>query len=234
MFNLTFVDIIDYLGTFAFAISGLRLASEKQFDLCGAFIVGLATAVGGGTIRDVMIGVSPFWMHQWIYLFIVLLAVLAFLFLHKFISEIAQTIFLFDTIGLGLFTIVGFQKTFDAGFPFYTCIIMGMCTGAAGGVIRDILINEVPLIFRRDIYAIACLVGGLFYTYALKYGAPIIIAQSGCALMVILIRLFAVRYHWQLPLLHAYRLNRFNAQKMHTGPRLGKYFDNLGTSRKHH
>ena len=162
MFNLTFVDIIDYLGTFAFAISGLRLASEKQFDLFGAFIVGLATAVGGGTIRDVMIGVSPFWMNQWIYLFIVLLAVLAFLFLHKFISEIAQTIFLFDTIGLGLFTIVGFQKTFDAGFPFYTCIIMGMCTGAAGGVIRDILINEVPLIFRRDIYAIACLVGGLF------------------------------------------------------------------------
>lgn len=152
MFNLTFVDLIDYLGTFAFAISGLRLASEKQFDLFGAFIVGLATAVGGGTMRDVMIGVSPFWMTQWIYLFIVMVAVLGFLFLHKFISEIAQTIFLFDTIGLGLFTIVGIQKTYDAGFPLYACIIMGVCTGAAGGVIRDILINEVPLPTTRFAY----------------------------------------------------------------------------------
>ncbi len=234
MFNVSFVDIIDYLGTFAFAISGLRLASEKQFDLFGAFIVGLATAVGGGTMRDVMIGVSPFWMTQWIYLFIVLLAVLAFLFLHKTISQIAQTIFLFDTIGLGLFTIVGFQKTYDAGFPFYTCIIMGMCTGAAGGVLRDILINEVPLIFRRDIYALACFVGGLFYTAAILYGAPTIIAQSGCALVVILIRLVAVKYHWQLPLLHAYRFNRFNAQKMHLGPKRNRMDDYMGSSRKHH
>lgn len=234
MLHVSFVDIIDYLGTFAFAISGLRLASEKQFDIFGAFIVGLATAVGGGTMRDVMIGVSPFWMTQWIYLFIVLMAVLAFLFLHKFISRIAQTIFLFDTIGLGLFTIVGFQKTYDAGFPFYACIIMGMCTGAAGGVIRDILINEVPLIFRRDIYAIACLVGGVFYSVAITYGAPTVIAQSGCALVVILMRLFAVKYHWQLPLLHAYRFNRFNTDKMHTGPRRNRFFDNLANSRKHH
>ena len=213
MLTLSFVDVIDYLGTFAFAISGLRLASEKQFDLFGAFIVGLATAVGGGTMRDVMIGVSPFWMTQWIYLAIVLLAVLAFLFLHKFISEIAQTIFLFDTIGLGLFTIVGFQKTLEAGFPYYACILMGMCTGAAGGVICDILINEVPLIFRRDIYAMACLLGGLFYALAVRHGAPTIFAQSGCALLVIVIRLFAVRYHWQLPLLHAYRFGRFGQTK---------------------
>ena len=158
MFNLTFVDIIDYLGTFAFAISGLRLASEKQFDLFGAFIVGLATAVGGGTMRDVMIGVSPFWMTQWIYLFIVMLAVLAFLFLHKFISEIAQTIFLFDTIGLGLFTIVGIQKTYDAGFPLYACIIMGVCTGAAGGVIRDIPWSKTFVVksveYQRDVVPI--------------------------------------------------------------------------------
>lgn len=209
MFSLSFVDAIDYLGTFAFAISGLRLASEKQFDLFGAFIVGMATAVGGGTLRDLMIGVSPFWMTQWIYLFIVLLAVLAFLFLHREISRISHTIFLFDTIGLGLFTVVGFQKTLDAGFPLYACNIMGMCTGAAGGVIRDILINEVPLIFRRDIYALACMVGGLFYTIAVYYQMPLVVTQIGCAISVILIRLFAVRYHWQLPLLHEYRLPKF-------------------------
>lgn len=202
---MTFVDFIDYTGTFAFAISGLRLASAKQFDLFGAFIVGMATAVGGGTLRDVMLGISPFWMTQWIYLAIVLLAVLAFLFLHPLIERIANTIFLFDTIGLGLFTIVGFQKTLDAGFPFWACNIMGMCTGAAGGVIRDILINEVPLIFRRDIYALACMVGGLIYTNCIILGAPLIVTQIACAATVIIIRLCAVRYHWQLPLLHGYR-----------------------------
>lgn len=204
--DLSFVDAIDYLGTFAFAISGFRMASDKQFDVFGAFIVGAATAVGGGTIRDVLIGVSPFWMTQWSYLFIVLLALLAFLFLHKSISRISRTIFLFDTIGLGLFTIVGFQKTLEAGFPYWTCNIMGMCTGAAGGVIRDILINEVPLIFRRDIYALACMVGGLFYTNAVLLGASPIVAQVGCALAVIIIRLLAVYYHWQLPLLKEYRI----------------------------
>ena len=188
--NITFVDLVDYTGTFAFAISGLRLASAKQFDLFGAFIVGMATAVGGG---------------KWISLAIVGVALLAFLFLHKFIEKISNTIFLFDTIGLGLFTIVGFQKTLDAGFSFWAANIMGMCTGAAGGVIRDILINEVPLIFRRDIYALACMVGGIFYTVAIMLGAPTIVSQLGCGISVMLIRFLAVRYHWQLPLLDTYR-----------------------------
>lgn len=220
-FDITFVDAIDYLGTFAFAISGLRLASEKQFDLFGAFIVGMATAVGGGTMRDVILGLSPFWMTQWIYLVIVLLAVLAFLFLHKFISRISQTIFLFDTIGLGLFTVVGFQKTLDAGFPLYACNLMGMCTGAAGGVIRDILINEVPLIFRRDIYALACFVGGLLYSLAVVHQFSPITAQIGCALAVIVMRLLAVRYHWQLPLLHEYRIPKLNNRSFKSGSRTG-------------
>lgn len=205
---MTFVDLIDYTGTFAFAISGLRMASAKQFDLFGAFIVGMATAVGGGTLRDIMIGNSPFWMTQWIYIAIVLFAVLMFIFMHRIIDRISNTIFLFDAIGLGLFTVVGFQKTLDAGFPYWAANIMGMCTGAAGGVIRDILINEVPLIFRRDIYAIACMVGGLFYTNAVIMGMEPIVAQIGCATVVIAIRLLAVRYHWQLPLLRAYRIRR--------------------------
>lgn len=206
--DLTFVDVIDYAGTFAFAISGLRMASAKQFDLFGAFIVGMATAVGGGTLRDIMIGNSPFWMTQWIYIVIVLFAVMMFLFMHRIIERISNTIFLFDAIGLGLFTVVGFQKTLDAGFPFWAANIMGMCTGAAGGVVRDILINEVPLIFRRDIYAIACMVGGLFYTNALMLSCEPVVAQIGCAIVVIAIRLLAVKYHWQLPLLKAYRFNR--------------------------
>lgn len=197
---MSLVEIIDYLGTFAFAISGIRLASQKQFDWFGAFIVGMVTAVGGGTLRDLFLGISPFWMTQWIYFAITLLALALFCCLHKYINRVAGTIFLFDTIGLALFTVVGFQKTFDAGFPLYTAILMGMMTGAAGGVLRDILINEEPLIFRRDIYAIACLAGGLFYTLGVLFHLPDTVSQLGCAAVVITIRGLAVRYHWQLPI----------------------------------
>lgn len=201
MFGFTFVDIIDFIGTFAFAISGIRLASEKNFDLFGAFIVGMATACGGGTLRDIMLGVNPFWMTQWVYLAITALAIVVYIPFHSFIHRISRTMFTFDTIGLALFTVVGFQKTIDAGFPYWTANIMGMMTGAAGGVIRDILINEVPLIFRRDIYALACAAGGLLFTWAMLIGLPNITAQMGCAVAVIIIRICAVRYHWQLPIL---------------------------------
>lgn len=197
---MTLVEIIDYLGTFAFAISGIRLASQKQFDWFGAFIVGMVTAVGGGTLRDLSLGLSPFWMTQWIYFAITMLALLLFVMFHKYINRVAGTIFLFDTIGLALFTVVGFKKTLDAGFPLYTAILMGMMTGAAGGVLRDILINEEPLIFRRDIYALACLSGGIFYTLGELLSFPDVISQLGCAAVVIIIRILAVKFHWQLPI----------------------------------
>lgn len=200
--SLSFVDVIDYLGTFAFVISGVRMASAKQFDLFGAFIVGMVTAVGGGTLRDLMLGQNPFWMTRWTYFLITGIALVLFIFFHRFINYISRTIFLFDTIGLALFTVVGFQKTIDAGFPLWTANIMAIFTGAAGGVLRDILINEVPLIFRRDIYAMACLAGGLFYTGALCLGLPDMISQLGCASVVIVIRVASVRWRWQLPLLH--------------------------------
>ena len=201
--EFTFVTLIDYIGTFAFAISGIRLASEKNFDLFGAFIVGMATACGGGTVRDIILGQSPFWMTQWIYLVVTGVALVVYMPFHKFIHRISRTMFTFDTIGLALFTVVGFQKTLDAGFSFWAANIMGMMTGAAGGVIRDILINEVPLIFRRDIYALACAAGGLVYTNAIIFGIPTITAQIACALVVIIIRICAVHYHWQLPILRA-------------------------------
>lgn len=201
MTELNFVNFIDFIGTFAFAISGIRLASEKNFDLFGAFIVGMATACGGGTIRDIMLGVCPFWMNDWTYLGITGFALLLYMFFHSFINKIASTMFLFDTIGLALFTVVGFQKTIDAGFTYWVASLMGMMTGAAGGVIRDIFINEVPLIFRRDIYALACALGGVVLTIASILGLPEIISNISCAVVVIIVRICAVRYHWQLPLL---------------------------------
>lgn len=199
--GISLVDFIDYLGTFAFAISGIRLASQKHFDLFGAFVVGLVTAVGGGTCRDLMLGMTPFWLTQWIYLVITGFALVLFFWLHKYINKVAGTIFLFDTIGLALFTVVGFQKTHDAGFAYWAAIMMGMVTGAVGGVIRDMLINDVPLIFRRDIYALACIAGGLFYTACMYAGASEVVGQLGCAITVVIIRILAVRFHWQLPIM---------------------------------
>lgn len=196
-----FVDILDYLGTFAFAISGIRLASKKNFDLFGAFIVGWATACGGGTMRDIFLGVSPFWMTRWSYLVVIALALVCYIFWHKRINKLSGTLFLFDAIGLGLFAVVGFQKAVDAGFAFWAANIMGMCTGALGGVIRDILINDEPLIFRKDIYALACIFGGLIFHGCIIIGVPNYMCQILCAVSVIIIRVLAVHYHWQLPTL---------------------------------
>ena len=138
---LDFITIIDYIGTFAFAISGIRLASAKQFDWFGAYVVGLATAIGGGTIRDILLGVTPFWMTQPAYLIVTGVAVLFVIAFGKYVIRLNNTFFIFDAIGLGLFAVVGIEKSLACGFDFWVAIIMGTMTGAAGGVIRDVFIN---------------------------------------------------------------------------------------------
>lgn len=154
-----FVILLDHIGTFAFAMSGIRLAAEKEFDWFGAYVVGLVTAIGGGTTRDLLLGVMPFWMLNSSYLIVTGVALLSFIFLKKYIFRLNKTLFLFDTIGLGLFVVVGIEKTLAANLPFWVAIIMGMITGSVGGLIRDVLINEMPLILRR--YSrVACIIGG--------------------------------------------------------------------------
>ena len=201
MMNITFVDIIEFIGTFAFAISGIRLASAKQFDLFGAYVVGLVTAIGGGTIRDLLLDVTPFWMTDTIYLIITALALLWVMVFSKYLVKMNKTIFLFDAIGLALFAVVGIQKTLDAGYPLWVATIMGTMTGAAGGVLRDVFINEVPLIFRKDIYAMACVMGGLAYWVCGLLGCDSIVTQIACGICVFLTRVLAVRFHISLPTL---------------------------------
>ncbi len=123
-----FTVIIDQLGTFAFAISGVRLAVNKQFDWFGAYVVGFITAIGGGTVRDLLLGVTPFWMLNASYLIVTAIALISFVFLRRIIERMNITIFLFDAIGLGLFTVVGIEKSLDANYPFWIAIIMGMIT----------------------------------------------------------------------------------------------------------
>ncbi|HIY37133.1 MAG TPA: trimeric intracellular cation channel family protein [Candidatus Paraprevotella stercorigallinarum] len=193
--------VIEFIGTMAFAISGIRLASAKKFDWFGAYIVGMATAIGGGTLRDVMLGIPPFWMTNSIYVICCGLALLWVILFGKRIIRQQSTWFIFDTIGLALFNIIGIEKTINMHYPLWMAVIMGSVTGAAGGVIRDILINEIPLIFRKDIYAVACILGGIIYIIAYKIDMPAEISAILSAFTVIIIRILAVKYHWQLPIL---------------------------------
>lgn len=198
--NLT--TIIELFGTFSFAISGIRLASGKQIDWFGAYVIGLVTAIGGGTIRDLLLDATPFWMLDVKYFLTTGVALLATVLLKEKIFRLGHTLFLFDAIGLGLFTVVGISKSLDAGFPFWVGIVMGVITGSVGGVIRDVLLNEVPLLFRKDIYALTCLLGGIVY-FTLQYmGTPIAVTEIFSALTILALRLIAVRFHIHLPVLN--------------------------------
>ncbi len=197
----SFVQILDFIGTFAFAISGIRLASAKRFDWFGAYVVGFATAIGGGTIRDVLLDVTPAWMLDPMYLICTAFAMFFVILFGKYLIKLNNTFFLFDSIGLALFTVVGFGKSLALGYPCWIAIIMGSITGAAGGVIRDVFINEIPLIFRKEIYAMACVVGGLVYWLCLKMEFDSYIAQIAGGITVFLTRILAVKYQITLPVL---------------------------------
>ena len=197
----TFMQVLELIGTFAFAISGIRLASAKRFDWFGAYVVGVATAIGGGTIRDLMLGKTPFWMTDPIYLICSALALLWVILFGKMVIRQQSTFFIFDSIGLALFTVVGVEKTLSLGFPLWVAIIMGTITGAAGGVIRDVFINEVPLIFRKEIYALACVAGGLFYGLCEWLNVDLIITELVSGASVLIVRILAAKYHLSLPVL---------------------------------
>ena len=197
----TFVQILDFIGTFAFAISGIRLASAKRFDWFGAYVVGFVTAIGGGTLRDLLLDVTPGWMTDPIYLICTGLALVWVIFFGKYLIHLNNTLFIFDTIGLALFTVVGVGKSLALGFPFWVAIIMGSMTGAAGGVLRDVFINEIPLIFRKEIYAMACVVGGLAYWLCALGVLDDVVCQVACGVMVFVTRILAVKYQICLPVL---------------------------------
>lgn len=194
-----FVTWCDYLGTSAFAISGIRLAASKGFDWFGAFVVGMVTAVGGGTTRDILIGKEVFWLVQPSYLIITGLALLFTIAMRRQVVRANHSLFFFDAVGLGLFVVVGIAKTFEAGYPWWVALVMGTITGSFGGLIRDILINEVPLIFRKDFYALACFFGGVVYVLLVKFGVSIPIAQFASAVSVVGLRFMALIFKFRIP-----------------------------------
>ncbi len=195
-----FYTAIDILGTVAFAISGVLVAMEKRLDLFGVLIIAFVTAIGGGTLRDLLIGNTPVvWMRDLTYVSTIFITVVfAILFASK-LKYLRKSLFLFDTIGIGLYTMVGIEKGLQADLLPIMCIALGTMTASFGGVTRDILCNEIPVIFRKEIYATACILGGASYFLFVQLPIPESYAYVAAILIVIGLRILAVRFGISLP-----------------------------------
>ena len=198
-----FIQTIDILGTIAFAISGVLVAMNKKIDAFGVFIIAFVTAVGGGTLRDVLIGATPvFWMVNMTFIIVISASVFFAVIFRNHIKHLRKSLFLFDTIGIGLYTVIGIEKGIAANLNPLICIALGTMSACFGGVIRDILCNEIPVIFRKEVYASACIIGGLSYFLMLQFleeqNYLFIIAGA----VVIIVRLIAVIFKVSLPSLY--------------------------------
>lgn len=198
---MDWIYILDIVGTLVFAISGVLTAIDSDFDVVGASIIGMVTAVGGGTLRDMLIGQTPVgWMTDLNYLWTIIAALILSYLFKKRISKLRKSMFFFDNIGIGLFTILGLQKTLSVGLEPTVAILMGIVSAVFGGIIRDVLTNKVPLIFRKEIYASACLAGGLVFLGLEQVSDIRTLNMVVSMLTVVIIRYLSVRNNWSLKL----------------------------------
>lgn len=197
---MDFFTIADYAGTAAFAISGTLAASEKKLDLFGATFIGFVTAIGGGTTRDLLMGNTPVtWIQGNTYFILILSAIVLTFIFHRYIIKLKRTLSLFDTIGIGVFTIIGLEKGLDFGLTQPVAVIMGISSAVVGGVIRDTLCNDVPIIFHREIYATACIAGCVVFLLLQNYGVTPGINEFITMITIIATRLLAKRFNLSLP-----------------------------------
>lgn len=192
--------LIEVIGTMAFAMSGALTAMHKKLDPFGIFIIAFATAVGGGTLRDIMIGRTPVgWMLDVNYVHVIVVGfILAIIFRKKF-DRLRTSLFLFDTIGLGVFTLIGLEKGINIGLHSIICIALGTMTACFGGVIRDILCTEIPVIFGEEIYATICILGGIVFFMLRELNLDADVLYLTTSLFIISVRLMAVKFKWHLP-----------------------------------
>lgn len=184
----------------AFAMSGALTAMHKKLDPFGIFIIAFVTAVGGGTLRDILIGRTPVgWMRDVNYVYVIVIGfILAIIFRKKF-DRLRTSLFFFDTIGLGVFTLIGLEKGINIGLHPVICIALGTMTACFGGVIRDILCTEIPVIFREEIYATICILGGIVFFMLKKFNLDSDVLYLATSLFIISVRLMAVKFKWHLP-----------------------------------
>ena len=198
--KFNFFEIIDILGTLSFAISGTSSAMRKRLDIFGIIIIAFVTSIGGGTLRDILIGNTPVaWLKNITTINVILVGSFLTLISSKLVKRMNYTLFIFDSFGLGLFTLIGIQKGVDLNFTPGVCIALGTVTGCFGGVIRDILLNEIPLVFRKEIYASVCVVGGLFYFLLNFFHVDSSISQVLSISFIVILRIIIVKYDLSLP-----------------------------------
>jgi uncharacterized membrane protein YeiH len=196
-----FFYIISILGTLSCAISGTSTAMRKGLDIFGIVIISFVTSVGGGTLRDILIGKTPVsWLTDNTMITVISIGTIATLLLGTWLKKLNYTLFLFDATGLGLFSLIGIHKGMEMHFSYGICLALGAITGSFGGVLRDVLLNEIPLVFRKEIYASASIMGGLVYFMLLHWQVSDIISQSICIVLIVLIRIIGVKYHLSLPI----------------------------------
>jgi len=200
MTSIGFLQLIDILGTFSFAVSGAFFAMEKKLDPFGVLILSFVTAIGGGTLRDIMIGDLPVgWLRDGTATVVIFMGAIGSMLFGQWLKKINATLFLFDALGLGLFTIIGIEKGIELKFSMGVCVALGTITASFGGVIRDVLLNNVPLVFRKEIYALASIIGGLLYYVLYHSSLNDDAAKVICILLILFIRLLAVKYKLSLP-----------------------------------
>ena len=198
--NFSFLHLIDILGTFAFAVSGAFSAMEKKLDPFGTLIIAFVTAIGGGTVRDVLVGNFPVsWLQNETAILVILSSAITAMLFGSYLKQLTMALFLFDALGLGLFTIIGLEIGLGKGFSGGICVALGTITACFGGVLRDVLLNKLPLIFHKEIYALACIAGGTSYYFLKQTTLNEDLTKVICILLIFVIRFIAVRFQLSLP-----------------------------------
>jgi len=198
---MTLLYTLDLIGTAAFAASGAWAGIRSRMDMLGVLVLGVVTATGGGTLRDILLGdFPPFCLRDETYLYISIFIAILIFFFNRRLMFLKNPLLYFDAVGLGTFVVIGTQKAMTYQMGALSAILLGVMTATAGGVIRDVLSNEVPLILRKEtLYASVCFAGGGLLVLLILTPLPAPAATIVAALTVIILRVLAIRYHWTLP-----------------------------------
>jgi len=193
--------LFELLGTMFFAVSGALLANENSKpDWFGVTFIGFVTAIGGGSLRDMLLGSYPLvWVSDVSFVYAIITGIILSSIFYEQLVKLRRTLFLFDTFGIALFTILGAEKAMSFGLHPLVASIMGMFSAVMGGVIRDVLTNRVPVLFHKEIYATACLAGAFLYVILAYNGLERDVNFIISGLVIIIIRILAVRYKLSLP-----------------------------------
>lgn len=202
--NLTnFLSVLDLIGALVFAVSGAKAAKEQHLDLFGILIIAFLTACGGGIIRDVLLGQTPpMGINHWPYLAATVLAVIAVALIHPLLEKMKYPVQFFDALGLSVFSVTGAQKALELGQSYQVAILLGMLTAIGGGVLRDLLLRQIPVVFRKEIYGSAALLGAISVVFGNLLGLSSSLGMIVGFLCCFLVRVFSIRHRWNLPSLN--------------------------------